>query len=116
MKKLLWHCGTAVDVLHLPLALFLTLFGRLFVPEWLWLTTVLAVLGLQLWLRTCPLNLLVIWLKHFHDPSYVHQSSIVSRVYGRYGRVRGLLLLSSVIGSTAALSWAVGGLKLPTWF
>lgn len=109
MTRVRWYIGTAINVLHLPAALGLTLFGRLLLPRAVYYAAILVILALQARLRTCPLNVLVIWLKRPYEPEY-EQRSIISWFYLRFGRVLGLILLTSIVGGTAAIASALGGI------
>lgn len=109
MKRACWMLGHALDVLHLPLAGAVLLFGRLWLPSWLHLSLIFATVILQLWLKTCPLNPIVIWLKRKYEPDYKH-SSIVERLYDRFGKMAALLILSLLIGGSFVIARLVGAI------
>lgn len=109
MKKALWYVGHSIDVLHLPIAGAVLLFGRLWLPVWLHLTLIFATVLLQLILGTCPLNPIVIWLKRHHQPDYKH-SSIVERLYARFGKKAALLILTGLIGGSFLIARLVGAI------
>src|SRR5262245_32899201 len=102
-NRICWLLGNALDKLHLPLAGVVLLFGRLWMPDWLHFTLLVAIVILQLVLRTCPLNPIVVWLIHRQDPSYKH-SSIVERLYARFGKVAALIILTALIAGSILIA------------
>jgi len=106
-NKICWVLGHTLDKLHLPLAGAVLLFGRLWMPEWLYLTTLFVIVGLQFWLRTCPLNPIVKWLIRRHEPSYQHQS-VVERLYARFGKMAAIIILVLLVGGSMAIAKLFG--------
>lgn len=108
-NKVCWYLGHALDKLHLPLAGAVLLFGRLWMPELLHFGIVVAIVVLQLVLRTCPLNPIVVWLIHRHDPGYKH-SSIVERLYARFGKKAALIILTGLIAGSFLIARLAGAI------
>ena len=109
MKRACWLLGQAIDTLHMPLVGAVLLFGRLWMPSWLHLSLIVATVLLQLWLGTCPLNPIVIWLKRRYQPDYKH-SSIVERLYARFGKWAALLIMGTLIGVSFVIARLVGAI------
>ncbi len=107
LNKACWLLGKALDVLHLPLAGAVLLFGRLWMSEWCYYTTLVVIIVLQLYLRTCPLNPIVKWLIHRHDPTLTHKS-VVERLYAKFGRTAALIILVVLIAGSMAIARLIG--------
>ncbi|MBX3137313.1 hypothetical protein KF707_13915 [Candidatus Obscuribacterales bacterium] len=102
-----WLLGKTLDVLHLPLAAAVLLFGRLWMSELAYYATLGVIVALQLYLQSCPLNPIVKWLIHRHDPEYQHKS-IVERLYARFGKKAALIILTSLVLGSMAIARAFG--------
>jgi hypothetical protein len=102
-----WVLGHALDKLHLPLAGAVLLFGRLWMPEWCYYTTLVVIVLLQLYLRSCPLNPIVKWLIHRHEPTYTHRS-VVERLYAKFGKTAALIILTALIGGSMLIAKLFG--------
>lgn len=95
MKKALWHVGTFIDRAHLPAVFVLLTTGPIWMPLYLFFAMLGIILSLQIWLKDCPLNPIVRWLKHHHQPSCAQPDgrSFTRGVYHTYGRLAAIPIL-----------------------
>jgi hypothetical protein len=86
MSQIYFLLGTILDKIHVPVAVGVLGFGKLWLPQWVYFTVLLITVALQAMLRDCPLNPLVAWLKKKHKPKYSYRKErgMVWMVYSRW--------------------------------
>ena len=67
-KELCWKAGVALDVLHIPLALVVMVFGKLWMPTTLHAVVMTGIISLQVLCLGCPLNVVTCWLRTAERP------------------------------------------------
>lgn len=89
-----WYAGMILDLVHMPLAIGLVIFGATIWNGATYVYVVTAVVILQVAMLGCPVMWLTGWLKRKHDPSYQGQWSVTVWMYQRYGRLVGVAVFA----------------------
>ncbi len=93
--KVYWNIGLVLDILHIPLAIAVLMFGPLWLPGIVHLVIASVVVVLQVALLGCPLMVLTTWLRQKHDPEYRLYGSLTHWLYNRFGPAIGIPIFLS---------------------
>ena len=76
-----------VEKFHIPAVIVFLGFGKLWLPQSIYLFILGSTVLLQGYYKECPLNRIVVWLRKRHQPDYQYakEQTWVWRFYNRYG-------------------------------
>jgi hypothetical protein len=98
-----------IDILHLPLAIAVLLFGHLWMSPAIHASTVIVIVFLQVMCLGCPLTVLSGWLRRKGGQNFAFRGGLTFRLYDRFGPIIGIpIFVASVAASYATAKILLG--------
>lgn len=105
-RKACWRLGRMLHGIHMPFAIGVMVLGPLWLPLWLYLPMMIAIVGLQALTLGCPLMLVASWLMARYEPQPPASfGSFVYVMYQRLGRKIAIPLTVLTFGLSTGVVW-----------